>query len=687
MLKKSIFLIFVGISFLTYSQDTSKVILADTTDFSKYSLEELIKLKSSYNSTDMEKLINSSIEVASRKPLSIKKSPSVVSVITDEDINKSGARDLIDILQTVPGIELNGDVFESVSISIRGLSAQEGKVLLMIDGQEMNEIDYGTVQLFQQYPIGQIKKIEIIRGPGSANYGGYAELLVINILTKNATDLNGFHLSSTVGQTKNATARENITIAYGGKKKDFEYTISGYANKGIFSNQIYTDVYGKSYDLSKNSNILSYDLNIGLKYKSFSVRFIKNNLYTSIRDGYGSTLSKTIPTNYLTNLIELKYQKQLTKKFQLQSKINLKLAQPWQTILNETDSLLNTFNYNITTNRYRFNATGIWDLHRSINIVFGIDAYYDEAIKHGTQLFLKDSTQRVTYFNHAPFIQTLFKTRFANITAGLRYDVNTAFGSSLNPRLGITKKIGILNIKALYASSFRAPSIENIQSSYSAKILPEQTKTAELEFGFQLGKLSYLTLNAFDITTKNAINYVVSLDSNNYAAGYLNSAKKIGSQGFEIEYKLKSTFGSISASYSFYTVGNKNINEYQAIPNRRNESLGIANHKVNIQTTININTKLFISSSLNFIGERFGYTSIDLNGNGIISKYAPQHQLNIYLGTMNLKNGLNFGLGIRNITNQKIYYIQPYNGLHNSLIGMGREFTMKISYSFNKKSK
>ncbi len=686
-MKNLFYLIFINLSFLSFSQDTSKVVITDTTDFSKYSLEELIKLKSSYNSTDMEKLINSSIEVASRKPLSIKKSPSVVSVITDEEINKSGARDLIDILQMVPGIELNGDVFQSVSISIRGLSAQEGKVLLMIDGQEMNEIDYGTVQLFQQYPINQIKKIEIIRGPGSANYGGYAEYLVINILTKNATDLNGLHLSSSVGQTKNATARTNFNLAFGGKHKDLEYTVSGYANKGIFSNQIYTDVYGASYDLKKNSNILAYDLNIGLKYKGFSARFIKNNLYTSIRDGYGSVLSKKIPTNYLTNFIELKHQKQLSKTFQIQSKINLKLAQPWQSIINENDSLLNTLNYHITTNRFRLNATGIWDIHRTINIVFGIDSYYDEAIKHGTQLFLKDSTKRVTYFNYAPYVQTLFKTRFANITAGLRYDVNTAFGSSLNPRLGVTKKIGFFNIKALYASSFRAPSIENIQSSYSTKILPEQTKTAELEFGFQLGKLSYLTLNAFDITTKNAINYVVTLDSNSYTTGYLNSSKNIGSQGFEIEYKLKSTFGAISSSYSFYTVGNKNINEYQAIPNRRNESLGIANHKANIQATINLTKNLFLSSSLHFIGERFGYTSVDINGEGLITKYAPQHQLNLYFGTMNLKNGLNFGFGIRNITNQKMYYIQPYNGLHNSLIGMGREFTIKINYSFIKKSK
>lgn len=672
--------------FKILAQDTTKTHFSDSTDFSNLSIDELMKLKSTYQSSEMEKLINQSIEVASRKPLSAKKSPSVVSVITAEEIEKSGARDLVDILQMVPGIDFNMDVQGSIGISIRGIWAQEGKVLLLLDGQEMNEIAFASLQFNQGYPISQIKKIEVIRGPGSASYGGYAEYAVINIITKNGEDIKGVNASSTIGQTANTYARQNINLSIGQKMNDFSYSLSGYLNHGQRSNLNYTDVYGSTYSMVGNSTLNALNINFGVQYKGLSFRYIQDNLYTTERDQFDKILSKAYKQNFLTSLCEIKYQKQMSKNFQFQSKVNYKHGLPWNNPV-ALDSIDGGEPYKITTDRYRGNVAGIWDIHRSINLAFGLEAYYDIASKKDNQIFAKDSVHTLYYLNYAPYVQSLIKTRFANITAGIRYDVNSAFGSALNPRIGITKKIASLNIKALYASSFRAPAIENIQSSLGSAIKPEKSQTFELEVGYQINRSSYFSINTFDITTKNSIHYFIYADSNSIVSkeGYDNISKSIGTQGLEIEYKFKSPSGSITSSYSFYTTANKNVDEATEVPANKNVNLGIANHKLSLFGTINLNKAFFITSSIFVLGKRYGYSSVDSLGNGIITAYNPQLQLNLFVGYKNAKNSFSIGFGIRNITNQTILYIQPYNSYHNALPGMGREFNLKMAYYFNYK--
>lgn len=678
-----IFLIILSKSY--FAQDTTNVVLPDSIDFSTLSLEELIQMKSTYKSTELEKLINQSIDVASKKPLSLKKSPSVISLITADEIEKSGAVDLIDVLKMIPGIEFNVDVQGVIGISIRGLWAQEGKVLILYDGQEMNETAFATAQFVQRYPINQIKKIEVIRGPGSASYGGFAAYAVINIVTKSGEELKGGNFSSIIGQTENTYARQNINFAYGNKHKDFTYSINGFIQRGNQSNLNYKDIIGDSYSMANNSSIQLYSLNVGLKYKSYTARFIKDNFYMMQRDQFNTNLSKAYPINFLFTLAELGYQKQIFKNLLIQGKVNYKNETPWNTP-NKMDSIDNFYKYNINVQRFRGNISAIWDINRSVNIVTGFESFLDYAIKKDGEYFAKDSIQKVTYINYAPYIQSLIKTRFANITVGMRYDFNTSFGSSLNPRLGITKKIGPLNFKALYASSFRAPVIENYQLSINESIKPEQSKTYEIELGYQLNKHSYFSLNAYDISTKNSIKYLFYKNSlGNTIEGYDNINKTIGSQGIEFEYKLKTEKGTISTSYSFYTIRNKGVDVSNLVETNKNSSLGIANHKMAFIGTLNLSSKFFISTSASFLGKRYGYTSLDSLENGVISTFNPQLILNQFITYKNSEKGLILSMGINNLTNEKIIYIQPYNSLHAPLPGMGREFIFKISYTIKSK--
>ena len=131
-----------------------------------------------YDALSLEDLMNIKISVASIKELTPRESPGVVSYISAEEIRESGANDLVDVLRMVPGFDFATDVEDVVGIGVRGNWAHEGKVLMLIDGQEMNEGLYSTLQFGNHYPVDNIKRIEIIRGPGSAIYGGNAEYAV-----------------------------------------------------------------------------------------------------------------------------------------------------------------------------------------------------------------------------------------------------------------------------------------------------------------------------------------------------------------------------------------------------------------------------------------------------------------------------------------------------------------------------
>ena len=89
----------------------------------------------------------------------------------------------------VPGFHFGVDVTNVVGVGVRGNWGHEGKVLMLIDGMEMNENLFSTLQFGQHYNLQNIEKIEIIRGPGSSIYGGFAELGVINIITKSGATM------------------------------------------------------------------------------------------------------------------------------------------------------------------------------------------------------------------------------------------------------------------------------------------------------------------------------------------------------------------------------------------------------------------------------------------------------------------------------------------------------------------
>ena len=126
--------------------DQNPVNPIDTIDLYSLSLEQLMQMKASGVPSAMEKIINQLISVASKKALTGRDSPSIVSLITQEEIIASGARDIIEVLKLVPGFDFGVDVQGVVGLGIRGNWAHEGKALILLDGAELNEIMFSSFQ-------------------------------------------------------------------------------------------------------------------------------------------------------------------------------------------------------------------------------------------------------------------------------------------------------------------------------------------------------------------------------------------------------------------------------------------------------------------------------------------------------------------------------------------------------------
>src|ERR1051326_170187 len=570
------------------AQDTLK---KDTLDYYDMSLEQLQNLKAHGVPSELEKLIDQLISVASKKPLSTRESPSIISLITEEEIKNSGARDLIDVLRLVPGMDFGVDVEGVVGLGMRGNWVHEGKILLLLDGQEMNEIMFATTQFGNHFPVEQIKKIEIIRGPGSAIYGGFAEYGVINIITKSGSDLNGISVSGTYGQMQGDYARRNVNLMAGKKIKDFEYSFGGFVGQGNRSDQTYTDLYGNSYAMGGNSNLNPMMLNLGMGYKGLSFGGFADLYNISVRDAYDVIKPSPYRQDFDSYLAELKYVKKFSDRFTLTPRINYKKQVPWKTL--NVDSL--TPDYFRVAERFSGNVLGRYNFTRRINLSAGAEFFMDKAVDKTAEGFFNDSSKSVKYYNQGYFVQGLAKTRIVNFVLGARYDVHNVYGSAFVPRIGFTKKLKRFNFKFLWTNAFRAPSVENIDlSQASGGIKPEKTSVLELEMGYQFTRKSFFTFNIFDMTTKDPIVYFYndSLGTDN-----CHNFGGSGSRGFEAEYRIKDKWGYVTLNYAFYTVqGKEKIDDYSVADNP-NVLLAFPAHKVNLNTSFRINDHFSVNLS------------------------------------------------------------------------------------------
>ena len=188
----------------------------------------------------LEDLMNIRVTSVSKKEQKLSQTASAVFVITQEDIRRSGALNIPDLLRMAPGVnvaQINGGTW---AISTRGLDEQySNELMVMVDGRTVYVPTFGGVfwDVFD-LPFDDIERIEVIRGPGGVVWGANAVNGVINIITKKAGETRGTLAEAGGGNLDQGFA----TVRYGGKlgaNTDFRvYT------KYLNQNQL-TDTHGQ----------------------------------------------------------------------------------------------------------------------------------------------------------------------------------------------------------------------------------------------------------------------------------------------------------------------------------------------------------------------------------------------------------------------------------------------------------
>lgn len=622
-------------------------------------------------------LLDTRVAVASRRPQTARETPGIVTVITREDIIGMGARDLIDVLELVPGFAPGVDVEGVVDFGIRGQWGHEGKILLLIDGQPMNELLYSTLQLANHYPLEAIERIEVIRGPGSAIYGGFAELAVINIITRDAT-MNGVAVASDFGQLGNAVGHADLTLTFG----TTDTGVRGLSAAGTFSighatsNGLYRDMAGTSYALDGNSSRDPMFAKLALGYGHAHFDAIIDNYAIQTRDGVGPVIAATAAQGFRGYYVDARYDLPLRSDLTLTPHVELIRQSPW----NITDRSSDLF-YTKTVTRYTAGMRLSYDPTQRINLQVGAETYADRAhvndpTEVGFQTLFGGELDQA-YDTIATYAQVMANHPIANLTIGARYEHMTSVGGSLVPRVALTRVVGKFHAKLLAAQAFREPGIENLNLTGDA-LRPEKTTVFEGELGCELTSHMFLAVNAFDITTKDPIVYAVNPQTlmeeyDNYA--------RTGTRGVEVDYRVKYARGHLAASYSYYTAAGKNDVTSYAVPGHDDALLAFPPHKLTMSGSLKLYKGLSFNPSAVIFGHRYGYTEADAAGNAMVERFAPTALVNAYLMYRDLLvPGLELGAGVFDLADQHLQYIQPYDGGHPPLPASGRELVFRVGY-------
>ncbi|MGR5268068.1 TonB-dependent receptor plug domain-containing protein [Vibrio astriarenae] len=175
------------------------------------SLEHLMQL-----SLEELSLVQVEVETASKFAQQLNDVPASIYVIDNERIIRSGVRTIAEALTLAPGINVTKFSESEIIVSARGFHhGLHNKMLVMMDGRSLFSPTYGGVYWPDiDYVLEDIERIEVLRGPGGAIWGGNAVNAVINIITKDSEDTQGTLLSGTYarGDDYNIAVRQGLRL-------------------------------------------------------------------------------------------------------------------------------------------------------------------------------------------------------------------------------------------------------------------------------------------------------------------------------------------------------------------------------------------------------------------------------------------------------------------------------------------
>ena len=593
----------------------------------------------------LEELMNVKVVTASGYMQTALEAPSTITVITARQIEERGYEQLEDALRDIPGIDMihiNG--YAPTLIYFRGMYGAENlRALLMIDGIAENNIIGTNDMAGPAYSLHNAERIEIVWGPVSALYGANAFGGVINIISKKGADINGLHAEEAFGTFN--TSFEKISI--GLKKSNFEFAAAGtlYSSDGpkfrnrdpnysnSFVNKAYSFNSSLSYYAKKSITTLGFrtyntpmgwgtffnspTVFLGLPSQGYENKGVLGLLAREVRGEKGGLISPYLRTWFLQNefkpnekfnfLTRIVYRETGTKddSYAYLTLDGKKLIRA--IVTNYSNRIFGEFKVNYNLSKKQMLSAGL-DYYRD-----NVERGSRQATIDTSTVYLIDGRDIVSNLystflqrqydirtNFGSYLQYILKTDLlgkTNVTLGARYDNNSYFGNSLNPRIAIVNQPGkAFTFKLQFGSAFRAPTNSEItQAPSNFELKTEKIKTYEVNAIYSASKNVRLQLNLFrnELTDVIIITGLTGLNPNKNPG----TQKTNGIEGSMDVLLTKNISGFINFTYQDAQGQNLATHLSGEVP-------GVAKYKGNARVTMNVEDIFSMSLSGNWVGRR-----------------------------------------------------------------------------------
>ena len=562
------------------------------------------------------------VTIATQSPHEIYNAPAMVTVVTGDALKKMGIRNLGEYFHRVPGFGTSINYMGQMELEVRGVKTfNSEKIKFMIDGHGMNEPQTAAVPwCFSQFdiiPVEYIKQVEIIRGPGSALYGTSAFLGVINVITKDPKEIDGFEVHASGGSFD----FHKETAVFGKTWGDFGISGSFEYNKTNSDDlKIKSDGLGNSGKTRFPIEVV--DVNLKVRYQDFKLLLKRYEKKDGPYLGVAYILNDDTKQKYTQYFAEVDYERDVGENLHLFTRVYYDYYD-FDTFFEmmpegsyfgfypdgakarcfyKDDNIggeirlgyqllsKNYLTFGFLFERFKRHKLG-WEGNFNSKIYEPIP-WYRRTGDHPLNWNKYNVTQEIW----AVYFQDEWKDiiRDVNLTLGVRHDHYSISGSTTNPRLGINWRIcDKANLKFLYGMAFRAPSVEELYNMNNGEMTgnpdldPEIIHTYEAAFFYRFAPAFKGSITCFHSKIEDLIK--------NTAKTYENIGD-VTVDGIELEFD-----GRINNKFAFYL----NYTLQESEDDETNRALpDVARQKGNIGGNLELSRYLTLNANLYVCGNK-----------------------------------------------------------------------------------
>jgi vitamin B12 transporter len=407
-----------------------------------------------------------------------------VTVITREEIARSQAPTLLELLRLQPGVDVarTGGPGKETSVFLRGTNSNH--VLVLIDGMRVSSATNGGFA-WQSLDPAQIERIEIVRGPRSTLYGSDAIGGVIQIFTRKPE-----------GATLRAAAASHETHSWqagfgGGEETRYHLLVSGADSRGIDATTPDAATAWFVPDGDRDG-YRQNNVSASVASRSGSSEAALSFWRSDSRSDYDSGVPGPAAQKALNQAVEARYTSEVTAGW-VQS---LRLG-------TAVDDLETVASSRFVTHRHSADWQHTFAVTDEQSLVAGVDWTEDRgkdlSLTGLGTVYERHVTDRGAYFNYTVPVGAL------DLQGGLRRDQSDIFGYQTTGQAAIgyaaTDKLRLL---ASYGTAYKAPSLNDLYYPVygNPDLKPERSTSSEVGARYRLDPQQHLALNLFrtDVT-------------------------------------------------------------------------------------------------------------------------------------------------------------------------------------------